>query len=342
MLPPEMVGRIKERHELGFSVQQIAAKFKVNPKTVYSVLKRKNHDREPRPASEAMLKRRRILKLLAKKKRQVNGRVMPWYGSVRALVAGLANEHGITASCATVVRDMDAIGMKSYVRPAVPALGKEHHARRFKFCKKWAKANVEKLVFSDEHWETTNDSTQRTMYATKRTAVIPRQQKNRLCVPRVMIWGAIGVGWRSQLVFCKDAGPGVKKPNEVDETLNVNSQRYIKLCLSKIVPEMQRRSCIYMHDGAKAHTSKRTTAYLAGKKVRVMEGWPSHSPDLNPIEKLWGFIKKRVSELAPRTLEELKATVKKVWNDFPQDTIDNLVRGFGKKCKICISRNGAC
>jgi transposase len=279
---------------------------------------------------------------LSKKTLRVNGRLTPAYGSARALVAGLAREHDITASCATVVRDMRALNLKSFVRRAVPALGKSHHEKRAAFCRKWAKADCKRLVFSDEHWENTNDSTQRTMYARTAATVIPRLQKNRLCVPRIMIWGAIGYNWKSPLVFIKAAGPGVQMRGEIDETRNVTADRYVRMCLSRIVVDMKRGNRILMQDGAKAHTARSTLRYLTRKGVLVMDGWPSHSPDLNPIEQLWSLVKARVSLKAPVTVSQLRVAIQEVWDEIPQSIVNNLVCSFRKKCTECVSRNGAC
>ncbi len=50
---------------------------------------------------------------------------------------------------------------------------------------------------------------------------------------------------------------------------------------------------IFQQDLAPAQTAKSTKSWLNDHGVGVLD-WPANSPDLNPIENLWGIVKRKM------------------------------------------------
>jgi len=57
-----------------------------------------------------------------------------------------------------------------------------------------------------------------------------------------------------------------------------------------------------VQDNASVHTSKETWEYFENYGIAVLK-LPPYSPDLNPIEHMWAYLKKKVLEMFLRLLD---------------------------------------
>ncbi|KIJ61368.1 hypothetical protein HYDPIDRAFT_31453 [Hydnomerulius pinastri MD-312] len=66
------------------------------------------------------------------------------------------------------------------------------------------------------------------------------------------------------------------------------------------------------------HTCKKVKNWLEEQEFRTMK-WPAQSADLNPIEHIWCYLKKRLGEyeIPAKGIEELWKRVEKEWNKIP-------------------------
>uniref|UniRef100_A0A3Q2DHT3 Phosphatase tensin-type domain-containing protein n=1 Tax=Cyprinodon variegatus TaxID=28743 RepID=A0A3Q2DHT3_CYPVA len=60
---------------------------------------------------------------------------------------------------------------------------------------------------------------------------------------------------------------------------------------------------IFQQDLAPAHSAKATSTWLKDHGIPVLN-WPANSPDLNPIENLWGIVKKKMIKRKRFIMEE--------------------------------------
>jgi hypothetical protein len=142
-----------------------------------------------------------------------------------------------------------------------------------------------------------------------------------------MVWGVIGVGYRSRVVIL----PSQRLEDGERRVFRLNAESYIRRCLSTCVNDLRSHGRIFMHDGARSHVATATKEYLKKKRVTWMENWPPYSPDLNPIESFWKDLAVAVGQQCPQSMEELTQAVKTAWYSMPQATIDAHVMSFRRR-----------
>lgn len=134
------------------------------------------------------------------------------------------------------------------------------------------------------------------------------------------VWGAIGLWGKGPLVFINEH----ESANEKTKKNSLDSDKYISV-LNTALPIIEARKgqlkqAIYAQDNAPCHKSKVVKKYLRATHMDIID-WPPYSPDLNPIENVWGILKKRISARNPRHLEELKQFITEEWDELSSDTV---------------------
>jgi hypothetical protein len=99
------------------------------------------------------------------------------------------------------------------------------------------------------------------------------------------------------------------------------------------------RKGYFQQDGAPAHRAK-ATINMIESHIGLIRDWPANSPDLSVIENVWGILKHRVAERAPKTMDELKQAVFDEWENLDRGTIDRLVQTMTARFRMCMEAEG--
>ncbi len=97
---------------------------------------------------------------------------------------------------------------------------------------------------------------------------------------------------------------------------------------------------IFQQDLAPAHTVKGTKSWFNDHGVTVLD-WPANLPDLNPIENLWGIVKRKMRDTRPNNADDLKAAIKETWASIPPQQCHKLITSMPRRIEAVIKAKGA-
>lgn len=103
------------------------------------------------------------------------------------------------------------------------------------------------------------------------------------------------------------------------------------------------RNFIYQHDNCPVHTARRILDWARENNIHLLP-WPSRSPDVNPIENVWGYIVKKINntnDFHPENSDDLWNKIEEIWNNYNPHHAQTLVASMPKRLELIIEKNGA-
>jgi transposase len=317
--------------EEGFSQRKISEKTSIPRSTVQRILRNYlTHNTLMRLKGSGRKKSlneedREILK----KKVNENGMI-----SAKKLAIEIAKKTKKIISGRTVHNELKNMGFISAIPRKLPLLSSKNIYNRFELCKIWSSWTLKiwnKILFSDETKINLFSSDGRVKVWRKPKSAL--DNKNILPTTKhgnggLMIWGCVSYNGVGNLEFIDGIMDKVAYKRILVENLESSRE---KLGLPS--------DFIFQQDNDPKHTSKYVKDFFEENGINVLT-WPSQSPDLNPIEHLWDYIKREVRKANPKNIKDLKAKVREIWNNVSPDFCRKLINSMPKRVEAVVRAKG--
>lgn len=161
--------------------------------------------------------------------------------------------------------------------------------------------------------------------------------------PKVTVWAAMSAHGIIGPYFFED-GRG--------RAVTVTSERYVAMIEEFFTQKLQNfpgfnARTWFQQDGATSHTSNTAMPVirqLFPNKVISKRGdisWPPRSPDLTPMDFfLWGYLKAKVYDSNPRSINDLKENIRREMASISAVTCRAVIDNFRRRLQECRDCNG--
>ncbi|OBR11336.1 hypothetical protein CH63R_03632 [Colletotrichum higginsianum IMI 349063] len=240
------------------------------------------------------------------------------------------------------------LGYRRYVARQKPLLSEATREKRLAWALahvKWPLEEWKRVIWTDETWVLGGNY--RKVNVTRK----PEEELDPTCIiqrPKRkqgwMFWGSFAGSMK---------GPGTVWDMKSWGTITVKSyqqhivpliHRFISLLESRLEGRLESRRIVLMQDGgAPSHSVASTLEELASRGIEFID-FPPCSPDLNPIEPCWCWMKEYIQHHFGHRQQPSRQTlyswVQEAWDALPEEYCGQLLESMGQRCQAVIEANG--
>jgi hypothetical protein len=236
------------------------------------------------------------------------------------------------------------LGMKAYKRGSCHMLTTPQKIARVQKCKRLLKRYGEKkvkfILFTDEKIFTVEEkfNKQNDRIYAKSSKEVPlkiKKVKKSHHPGSIMVWAGVSCVGKAPLVF-------------VEKGVKVRARNYQTDILEKVVEPLNidlfnGKPWTFQQDSAPAHKAKTTQNWL---KTHIpdfisIDGWPSASPDLNPLDySIWAKLESSVCSKPHTSMKALKKSLTREWDRLSMEQVRNSIEEWRPRLQSCIDANG--
>lgn len=235
----------------------------------------------------------------------------------------------------TVRRHLRKAGFNARIPARKILLNEEHRAARVRFANDFLNFdwinNV--VIFTDEKCFKSDKDGRKILWRRK------GDRYNQSCILPCRSSGRISLGywgWMSSM------GPGELVPVGA----RFNSALYLEILREVMLPSVRAHypdeHIYFVQDNCAIHRAAIVREWLNAQNNLTVINWPAKSPDLNPIENLWGQMVLNWDPSEVRNTKNLEETVMSTWDNLRGgDMCWTMVTGMRSRLEQVIDKNGA-
>lgn len=126
----------------------------------------------------------------------------------------------------------------------------------------------------------------------------------------------------------------------------LNSNTYLQILDNVFLPSVtimfEQNNFIFQQDNCPVHTARIIKNWFEENNIACLP-WCSRSPDLNPIENVWGYMVKKMYDInfKPQDARELFEKIENIWEEITPEFTSNLISSMPRRLLSVIESNGS-